>query len=232
MTGIYLVPYCYLVVAAALRRLDPSIEEASRVAGAGPLRTLLQVSLPAIRPAITNALVIAAVAGIGMFSVPIVLGTAARIEVLSVHRVPPARQLSAAHGLRTGTQRDADDRCSTAAAVAALSDLKRTSRGSRRSRPALRHPAARPLEGSGAVAAGALYRNHLRHAGRRPAPRVAAVVLDPGHQMGAAFSCQLFLRAAGERAYQSCLGHEPGPRRGDGERRYGRLRHDPAASSL
>jgi iron(III) transport system permease protein len=85
MTGIYLVPYCYLVVAAALRRLDPSIEEASRVAGAGPLRTLLQVSVPAIRPAITNALVIAAVAGIGMFSVPIVLGTATRIEVLSVH---------------------------------------------------------------------------------------------------------------------------------------------------
>ena len=42
-------------------------------------------SLPAIRPAITNALVIAAVGGIGMFSVPIVLGTAARMEVLSVH---------------------------------------------------------------------------------------------------------------------------------------------------
>jgi iron(III) transport system permease protein len=43
------------------------------------------VTLPAIRPAITGGLVIAAVAGIGMFSVPIVLGTAARFEVLSVH---------------------------------------------------------------------------------------------------------------------------------------------------
>ena len=85
MTGIYLVPYVYLIVAAALQRLDPSIEEASRVAGAGLLRTLARVTLPAIRPAITSALLIAAVTGIGMFSVPIVLGTAARIEVVSVY---------------------------------------------------------------------------------------------------------------------------------------------------
>jgi iron(III) transport system permease protein len=85
MTGIYLVPYVYLVVAAALRHLDPSIEEASRVSGAGPLRTLMRVTLPAIRPAITGALLIAVVAGVGMFSVPIVLGTAARVEVLSVY---------------------------------------------------------------------------------------------------------------------------------------------------
>ena len=85
MTGIYLVPYVYLIVAAALRHLDPSIEEASRVAGAGPLRTLARVSLPAIRPAITGALLIAVVAGVGMFSVPIVLGTAARVELVSVY---------------------------------------------------------------------------------------------------------------------------------------------------
>jgi iron(III) transport system permease protein len=83
MTGLSLVPYVYLVVSAALRRLDPAIEEASRVCGAPPLPTLLKVTLPAIAPALVAAFLIALVAGIGLFSVPIVLGTAARVDVLS-----------------------------------------------------------------------------------------------------------------------------------------------------
>jgi iron(III) transport system permease protein len=85
MTGLYLVPYVYLVMAAALRRLDPALEEASRVNGAGALRTLLRVTFPAVRPALTTGLLIAIIAGIGMFSVPIVLGTAARVDVLAVY---------------------------------------------------------------------------------------------------------------------------------------------------
>jgi iron(III) transport system permease protein len=85
MTGLYLVPYVYLVMAAALRRLDPALEEASRVNGAGAFRTLLRVTFPAVRPALTASLLIAVIAGIGMFSVPIVLGTAARVDVLAVY---------------------------------------------------------------------------------------------------------------------------------------------------
>ncbi len=85
VTGLYLVPYVYLVVAAALRGLDSSLEEASRVSGARPIRTMLLVTLPAVRPAIAAGSLVAIIAGIGLFSVPIVLGTAARVDVLSVH---------------------------------------------------------------------------------------------------------------------------------------------------
>jgi iron(III) transport system permease protein len=85
MTGLSLVPYVYLVIAAALRRLDPAMEEASRVCGTPPLRTLIRVTLPAIAPAVAGAFLIALVAGIGLFSVPIVLGTAAKVDVISVY---------------------------------------------------------------------------------------------------------------------------------------------------
>jgi iron(III) transport system permease protein len=55
------------------------------VSGASPLRTMLRVTLPAVRPALVAAALMAVIAGIGLFSVPIVLGTAARMDVISVH---------------------------------------------------------------------------------------------------------------------------------------------------
>jgi iron(III) transport system permease protein len=85
MTGLYLVPYCYLIVSAGLRRLDPSLEEASRIAGAGLARTLLRITLPSILPAITAAALLSVIGGLGLFSVPVVIGTGARIDVLSVY---------------------------------------------------------------------------------------------------------------------------------------------------
>jgi iron(III) transport system permease protein len=84
VTALYLVPYVFLVVSAALRNLDSSIEEASRVSGAPPIRTLARITLPAIRTSLLAGFILAVIAGIGLFSVPIVLGTAARVEVVSV----------------------------------------------------------------------------------------------------------------------------------------------------
>jgi len=53
-------PYVYLPVAAALRRLDPAAEEASRSLGAGPGRTFLRVSLRQLRPAIASGALLVA----------------------------------------------------------------------------------------------------------------------------------------------------------------------------
>ncbi|GAA5003797.1 ABC transporter permease [Streptomyces hyderabadensis] len=84
ITGLHLVPVVYLIVSAALRNLDPAIEEASRINGAGPLRTAVRVTLPAVAPALAGAWLLGIINGIGLFSVPVILGTNARIEVLSV----------------------------------------------------------------------------------------------------------------------------------------------------
>jgi iron(III) transport system permease protein len=82
-----LVPQVYLVVAAALRNVDPALEEASRANGAGVLRTLWKVTVPGIRPALVSAAMLALVAGFALFSVPVTIGTSARINILSVRIV-------------------------------------------------------------------------------------------------------------------------------------------------
>ena len=84
---LHLVPFAYLAISAAFRNIDPALEEASRVSGSGLLRTLWKVSLPAVRPAIGAAFLLVSLSSIALYSIPTIIGTSARIEVLSVHIV-------------------------------------------------------------------------------------------------------------------------------------------------
>jgi iron(III) transport system permease protein len=45
VTALYLVPYVFLIVSAALRKLDPYLEEASWISRARPFKTLVRVTL-------------------------------------------------------------------------------------------------------------------------------------------------------------------------------------------
>ena len=80
---VYQVPYAFLLLTAGLRNVDPALEEASRVSGAGLLRTLRKVTLPAVMPSIAGAVLLMAWSGFGLVSIPLVIGTGANIHVLS-----------------------------------------------------------------------------------------------------------------------------------------------------
>ena len=96
------VPLVFLMVAGALRSMDPSLEEASLSSGAGRWRTAVQITLPLVLPAILAAALIIFVLAAEQFGVPAVLGTPARIRVLTTSIVttqiyyPPQRGLGAA----------------------------------------------------------------------------------------------------------------------------------------
>jgi iron(III) transport system permease protein len=83
----YAVPFVYMNASASLRTFDTSLEEASRLSGAGAFRTLIKVTLPAIAPGIGAGLLLCVWFGFGMFSIPSIIGTPAGIDVLSVRIV-------------------------------------------------------------------------------------------------------------------------------------------------
>lgn len=81
--GIYLTPYVMMIVAGALRSMDPSLEEAARIAGFTGVRTTLLVTLPLILPAILSGAALSFAIAIGLFGTPVVLGWSKQILLLT-----------------------------------------------------------------------------------------------------------------------------------------------------
>lgn len=74
IAGLTHVPHAYLYISSALRSMGSDVEEAARVAGATPLRVMVSVSLPMVRPAMLYATVLLFFLGLEVFGLVLVLG--------------------------------------------------------------------------------------------------------------------------------------------------------------
>ncbi|MBN8232062.1 iron ABC transporter permease [Corallococcus macrosporus] len=83
--GLSGLPLVLLAGAAALRRVDPALEEAARVCGASPLRALLNTTVPLVLPALLSGSVMVFLMAASSFGVPYLLGVSAS---------PPTRVLT------------------------------------------------------------------------------------------------------------------------------------------
>ena len=83
--GIYYAPYIYIFTSSALRNMDPALEEAAAISGAGTLRTLATVTFPLIAPAIASGMLLSFVVMLGIYGIPAVLGTPGDIPVLTTY---------------------------------------------------------------------------------------------------------------------------------------------------
>ncbi|MDQ7904617.1 iron ABC transporter permease [Phytohabitans sp. ZYX-F-186] len=82
VVGIAHTPLAFLMVAGALRQMDPALEQAARVCGAGRLRTSWLVTLRLVSRGVISAFIINFVLGFEDLGVPLVLGNPAGIEPL------------------------------------------------------------------------------------------------------------------------------------------------------
>jgi iron(III) transport system permease protein len=77
------IPLVFLLLAAALRSMDPSLEEAAMVAGSGIVLTTLRITLRVLLPAILAVWMITFVRAIENFEVPALIGMPAGILVFA-----------------------------------------------------------------------------------------------------------------------------------------------------
>jgi iron(III) transport system permease protein len=78
-----LTSFSYMLLLGPFATMNRSYEEASLVAGASRLGTLLRIDLPVLAPAIFGVVIILLVFGLGAFDVPQLLGGPAGVTVLS-----------------------------------------------------------------------------------------------------------------------------------------------------
>jgi iron(III) transport system permease protein len=83
VAAVYYVPYAYLYAIGSLALTDPQLEDAGRIAGAGPFRTLFSITLPLLRPALLGSALLTLVSAIELLSIPLVLGLPVGIDVLA-----------------------------------------------------------------------------------------------------------------------------------------------------
>jgi iron(III) transport system permease protein len=83
--GMYYAPYVYMFTSAALRNMDPSLEEAAEISGASALGTLRTITFPLIAPAIIAATLLSFIVMLGIYGIPAVLGAPANISVLTTY---------------------------------------------------------------------------------------------------------------------------------------------------
>ena len=74
-------PLPFLLVGAALKAMDPALEESARVHGASSWGALRRVTLPLLMPALLGSALLVFVQAMGLFSVPAVLGMPAGFNV-------------------------------------------------------------------------------------------------------------------------------------------------------
>lgn len=100
--GLSLYPFVLLPTRAALESADPSLEEAARISGAGPIRSFVTGSLPVAAPAMAAGTLTAFLGAISAFGVPYLLGVATERPVLvATTRIYQAMSLGAEADIRS-----------------------------------------------------------------------------------------------------------------------------------
>lgn len=72
--GLDLIPLAFLLMSAALRSMDPSLEEASLVAGKNLASTTFRVTFPILLPSVLATLILLIIRGVETFETPAIIG--------------------------------------------------------------------------------------------------------------------------------------------------------------
>jgi iron(III) transport system permease protein len=84
---IFYLPFAFIAISRALEKMDPSLEEASRISGASPMTTLFRVTLPLMFPSILAGGVLVFIGVGSAFGIPAIIGMPGQIEVLTTRIV-------------------------------------------------------------------------------------------------------------------------------------------------
>ncbi len=104
--ALILSPLSFLIIASALRSMDPSLEESARISGSTSLQTARRITAPLILPATLAAGILNFVRAMESFDTPAIIALPARIEVLTTRifrealaGYPPNHNLAATYAM-------------------------------------------------------------------------------------------------------------------------------------
>ena len=83
ITALAVVPTAFVMVSGLMRNMDPQLEHAATVHGAGGGTVLRRITLPLVAPGVLSVVIFMFMAVVQAFDLPLIIGLTARIPVLS-----------------------------------------------------------------------------------------------------------------------------------------------------
>jgi iron(III) transport system permease protein len=76
-------PYAFITISRAMEKMDPSLEEASRISGASPWQTLITITMPMMAPSMVAAALLVFVSAASCYGIPSIIGAPGQIHTVT-----------------------------------------------------------------------------------------------------------------------------------------------------
>ena len=86
LTSFY-YPYAFITISRAMEKMDPSLEEASRISGATPLKTIFTVTLPMMMPSLIAGALLVFISAASCYGIPSIIGTPGNVNTVTTRIV-------------------------------------------------------------------------------------------------------------------------------------------------
>ena len=80
-------PYAFITISRAMEKMDPSLEEAGRISGASPLKTILTVTLPMMTPSLIGGALLVFIAAASCYGIPSIIGAQGNVNTVTTRIV-------------------------------------------------------------------------------------------------------------------------------------------------
>lgn len=96
-------PYAFITISRAMEKMDPSLEEASRISGASPIVTVFKITLPMMTPSLIAGALLVFISAASCYGIPSIIGAPGKVHTVTTRIIEynglGAQGLSDATGL-------------------------------------------------------------------------------------------------------------------------------------
>lgn len=80
-------PYAFITISRAMEKMDPSLEEAARISGASPLKTVFTITLPMMTPSLIAGALLVFVCAASCYGIPSIVGAPGKVHTVTTRIV-------------------------------------------------------------------------------------------------------------------------------------------------
>ncbi|MDD3409474.1 MAG: iron ABC transporter permease [Eubacteriales bacterium] len=80
-------PYAFITISRAMEKMDPSLEEAARISGASPLKTVFTITLPMMTPSLIAGALLVFVCAMSCYGIPSIIGAPGKVHTVTTRIV-------------------------------------------------------------------------------------------------------------------------------------------------